>query len=110
MPRQQGGAFGRGVLWQAEAAAVHRPILLPPCLPACLPAALPAEETACLPTTLPAPASPPCLPPCPALALQTICFEGHDPLIVAADNMPIQPIRTSSLGKGGCIDLNSGQR
>ena len=93
----------------AGAQRSRRPVRLPACRPACSPACLlpclwqedclSAHHSAC----------PPC--PChPLTALQTICFEGHDPLIVVADNMPIQPIRTSSLGTPGCIDLYSGQR
>ncbi len=48
------------------------------------------------------------LPPFPSCALQTLCIEGHDMTIVAADGVPIQPIKASKLT--GCLDINSGQR
>lgn len=50
---------------------------------------------------------------CPPMAhplplAQTVCFEGHDVTIVAADAVPVEPIKASALN--GCIDINSGQR
>lgn len=41
-------------------------------------------------------------------APQTVCFEGHDVTIVAADAVPVEPIAASKFN--GCIDVNSGQR
>jgi hypothetical protein len=42
--------------------------------------------------------------PCP----QTVCFPGHKLTIVAADAIPVKPIRAP--GGGSCVDINSGQR
>ena len=39
------------------------------------------------------------------LAYITVCFEGHNVTIVAADAFPVQPI-----SYGSCVDLGSGQR
>ncbi|PSC72452.1 DNA-directed RNA polymerase III subunit RPC5 [Micractinium conductrix] len=46
------------------------------------------------------------------LAYQTICFEGHDVTLVAADAVPIEPIAAAQLNasRPGCVDINSGQR
>lgn len=41
-----------------------------------------------------------------ALVHQSVCFEGHEVTIVAADAVPIEPIKAP----GGCVDINSGQR
>ncbi|KAL4433040.1 hypothetical protein ABPG77_006467 [Micractinium sp. CCAP 211/92] len=43
-----------------------------------------------------------------SLTYQTVCFEGHDVTIVAADTVPVEPIAASKFN--GCIDVNSGQR
>ncbi|KAL4428183.1 hypothetical protein ABPG75_002272 [Micractinium tetrahymenae] len=43
-----------------------------------------------------------------SLPYQTVCFEGHDVTIVAADAVPVKPIAASKFK--GCIDINSGQR
>ena len=39
-----------------------------------------------------------------SLAYQSVCFEGHDLTIVAADAYPVQPVNVT------CLDINSGQR
>lgn len=39
------------------------------------------------------------------LVYLTVCFEGHNVTLVAADASPIDPISF-----GPCVDLNSGQR
>ncbi|PSC72468.1 L-ascorbate oxidase-like [Micractinium conductrix] len=46
------------------------------------------------------------------LAYQTICLEGHDVTLVAADSVPIEPIAASQLNasRPGCVNINSGQR
>lgn len=43
-----------------------------------------------------------------SLLYTTVCFEGHDATIVAADAVPVEPIKASALN--GCVDINSGQR
>ena len=39
------------------------------------------------------------------LALMSVCFEGHNVTIIAADATPTEPISF-----GECVDINSGQR
>ena len=40
-----------------------------------------------------------------SLAYQTVCFEGHNVTVVAADATPTQPVSF-----GPCVDVNVGQR
>ena len=40
-----------------------------------------------------------------SLVYQTVCFEGHNVTIVAADAIPTDPVSF-----GPCVDVNSGQR
>ena len=40
-----------------------------------------------------------------SLAYQTVCFEGHNVTIIAADATPTEPVSF-----GSCVDVNSGQR
>ncbi len=39
------------------------------------------------------------------LVYTTVCFEGHNVTLIAADAYPIDPISF-----GSCVDVNSGQR
>ena len=39
------------------------------------------------------------------IAIMTVCFEGHNVTVIAADATPTEPISF-----GECVDLNSGQR
>jgi L-ascorbate oxidase len=41
------------------------------------------------------------------LLYQTVCFEGHNVTLIAADAIPITPLAAPS---NNCIDINSGQR
>lgn len=40
-----------------------------------------------------------------SLLYQTVCFEGHNVTVIAADATPTEPISF-----GPCVDVNSGQR